>query len=103
MTAGPLRSPATAPSLHIVPRGPVDCEQRFRLRAEYIERLAEFNAAAARHQNISRVGMSGPAAEASWRNVQEKCAASNAAWARYRQHLSAHGCRRPRLKMEPAA
>src|SRR5262245_4022905 len=69
MTAEPLR-----PSLFPVGTAPLPtphagCERRFRLRAEYIQRLADFNAAAARHRMVAQVGMRGPAEDASWRNV----------------------------------
>lgn len=70
------------------------CAERFRLRAEYIERLAEFNEIAGPHAMVVRSGLEGPAAEESWRSFREKCAASNQAWARYRKHVSAHSCQR---------
>jgi hypothetical protein len=100
VTAELLRFPADPTA---APATPVDCRERFRLRAEHIQRLADFNAAAARHRMVAQVGMHGAAADASWRNVQEAGAASNAAWARYRAHLAAHGCRRARFEMKPAA
>lgn len=80
-----------------------DCGERFRLRQEYIRCLAEFNQAAANHRLVKRVGMRGPAADASWRTFQEKCAASNGAWARYRKHLATHHCKRGPIEMPSAA
>jgi hypothetical protein len=70
------------------------CGENRQLRQEYIEELAAFNAAAARHRLAIRVGMQGPSFESSWAKFQERCASSREAWARYRKHVSAHGCRR---------
>jgi hypothetical protein len=82
---------------------PADCGERFLLREEYIRRLAEFNAVAVRHRMVLRTGMQGPAADTSWRAFREKCAASNAAWARYRKHLSNHGCKHGAVEIATAA
>jgi hypothetical protein len=72
-----------------------DCAERFQLREEYIRRLGEFNETAARHRMVVQAGMAGPVADRSWRSLQDACAASRAAWARYRKHLAAHACKRP--------
>ena len=98
----PLRAVTPAPR-EAACDGLADCGERFRLRGEYIRRLAEFNEVAARHRMVMRAGMEGPAAEASWKNFREKCAASNAAWARYRKHLSGHGCKHGAVEMASAA
>jgi hypothetical protein len=70
-----------------------DCDERFRLREEYIRELAAFNQAAARHRLVMRAGLEGPAADKSWRAFQDATAASREAWARYRKHLATHACK----------
>lgn len=85
------------------PLTPGDCSERFRLRQEYIRCLAEFNEVAANHRLVVRIGMRGAAADASWRAFQEKCAASNAAWARYRKHVASHRCKQGAIEMASAA
>jgi hypothetical protein len=96
-------APASVATRNTAYDGHADCGDRFRLRADYIHRLAEFNEVAARHRIVVRTGLEGPAAEASWRKFREACAASNAAWARYRKHLSAHGCKQGAVEMASAA
>ena len=72
----------------------VGCGDNRALRQEYIDRLSEFNQAAARHNAILRAGVGGAAFENSWRTFQERCAISRAAWSRYRNHAATHGCKR---------
>jgi hypothetical protein len=104
LIAGRFRSPSPVPlrGRQFSSDARTDCGERYLLRAEYIERLAEFNQAAARQRLAA--GMQGTGAEKAWRNLQAKCAASNAAWARYRKHVASHGCKHgTRAGVDPAA
>jgi hypothetical protein len=69
------------------------CWEKFRLKAEYIERLSAFNRAAAAHTAVLRAGLRGQGAVVrSWRVFQDTCAESRAAWQNYRRHLASHSC-----------
>jgi hypothetical protein len=68
--------------------GPACCAECFRLRGDYIRRLAEFNEAAARHQAVVCASMDGPATRSSWRAFQNACVVSRVAWAVYRGHVA---------------
>ena len=82
---------------------PADCGERFRLRAEYTRRLAEFNAASTRLRMVARTERQGRAVEAACRAFREKCAACNAAWAQYRKHVTSHGCKHGVIEIASAA
>ena len=79
------------------------CDEKFRLKAEYIRRLAEFNEVSRRHKSVVRAGLQGRAAEESWRAFEERCVACRAAWDRYRKHVAAHSCKHGVIGMSAAA
>ncbi len=83
--------------------GPAHCAEAHRLRGEYIRRLAAFNVAARRCEQIVHIGMDRRAAEATWSAFVESCATSRAAWAAYRSHIAAHGCKRALESIPEAA
>ena len=79
------------------------CGQKYHFRAEYIRRLADFNAACGRHQLVLRAGLQGAAAEEDRRQLWDASVACHAAWDRYRKHVAAHGCKRGVIRMQTAA
>jgi len=96
MTLSIVRSlPEQPRSLSVVAEeGTCGCAENLRLRQAYIDRLAEFNHAAGLHRVVRRAGVAGIAFDRSWRKFQDGCVSSHEAWARYRQHVAAHGCKR---------
>jgi hypothetical protein len=91
-TVQPLPEPVRSQDLEC--GGGRGCTENLRLRQDYIDTLGAFNSAASLHGVLSRPGAEGAMFQQSWRKVQDGCASSRLAWARYRQHVAAHGCKR---------
>jgi hypothetical protein len=70
------------------------CREKFRLRAEYILRLAEFN------RDVS-AWIAGTIPGRHVLRVRQ--AAARAAWSRYLAHVESHGCRYGCRQFAPAA
>ncbi len=96
-------SPATPEEKSAATESRALCEERFRLRGEYIRLLGAFNSAARRYEIVVRSGMQEQGLTESWRSYCAHYALCHEAWIEYRRHVAAHGCSRGGVLTNAAA